>query len=174
MKEEIWKDIPWYEWYYQVSNDWKIKNFKWKLLSAKIQNQWYFTIRLKYVLNKSYLVHRLVALTFISNPNNKKEVNHINWIKTDNRIENLEWCTRWENEKHKYSKLWYIPNNKWLFWKLNYNHKIINQYDLQWNFIKTWDSMSDASRQLWIKLSLICSCCRWYQKTSWWFIWKYF
>jgi HNH endonuclease len=56
-------------------------------------------------IQKSFLVHRLIAIAFIPNPENLKEINHINGDKSDNRVENLEWTTRSKNIKHSYDNL---------------------------------------------------------------------
>lgn len=50
----------------------------------------------------------------------------------------------------------------------------VNQYDLEWNFIKTWDCIKDIKRQLKLHIWHISSCCKWKCKTFWWFIWKYY
>lgn len=103
--KEIWKDIEGYEGLYQVSNLGRIKSLKRKdSLGRTIQEKilklsktsWgYFRITLKKEnKRKNFLVHRLVAKTFIPNPNNYLEVNHKDEDKLNNEIENLEWCDR--------------------------------------------------------------------------------
>ena len=70
-----------------------------KTLKPHTRRHGYYAVELN---SKAFSVHRLVAQTFIPNPLNKPFVNHINGIKTDNRIENLEWCTQSENCKHSF------------------------------------------------------------------------
>lgn len=73
-----------------------------RFLKARMINDYLSVCLRKDSVGKEKLIHRLVALNFIPNPLNKREVNHKNGIKTDNRIENLEWCTPSENCKHSY------------------------------------------------------------------------
>ena len=116
MEKELWKDIDGYEGLYQVSNFGRIKslpktwicgNKKSKrfkpetLLKPSYITCGYLQVWLsKDNVPKSYRVHRLVAKSFIPNPNNKETINHINGIKDDNRVENLEWNTIQENLNH--------------------------------------------------------------------------
>jgi hypothetical protein len=151
-------------------------NRKIKILIQNISRYGYS--RVGVYLNKKYIckqIHRLVAIAFILNPLNKPEVNHINGIKTDNRVENLEWVTRSENIKHAYTNLNKTVNSFWTG-KFGNNHlrsRYVNQYDLQSNFIKTWDCLRSAENKLTIYRGSISQCCRKRQKTAGGFKWKY-
>ena len=104
--EEIWKDVKNYEGLYQVSNLGNIRSIRFnriKIMRQNINSRGYCS--LEFCVNnerKTLMVHNIVANTFIPNPLNKPVVNHINGIKTDNKIENLEWNTYSENVKHAY------------------------------------------------------------------------
>lgn len=98
---ENWKNIDEYP-NYSVSNLGNIRNDKrGKLLKLSMNTWGYCTVSLyKNGIERRLSVHRLVAMSFIANPLNKKEVNHINGNKRDNSTDNLEWMTRSENMKH--------------------------------------------------------------------------
>ena len=197
--QEIYKDIriiDWidFNWLYQISNLWNIKSLekktktKWwvlqirkeKIIKGYKDKDWYLFVRLSNNYKvKNLRIHRLVGLYFLDNKDNKPCINHINWIKDNNIVDNLEWCSYSENEIHKRKVLWFKNNfetnhpYKWLKWEKHFNSKKVNQYTLEWEFIKTWWSLSDITIWLWIATSNISKCCKWWYKTCWWFIWKY-
>lgn len=107
MISEIWRDVPNYEGLYQVSNTGKVRNARsGRVLKPHRQGSGYLQTMLSKDGSRSHpLVHRIVASAFIPNPEQKPQINHKNGDKSDNRSENLEWCTMSENLKHRHRVL---------------------------------------------------------------------
>ena len=120
---------------------------------------------------KSFRLHRIVALSFIPNPLNKPLIDHINTNRMDNRIENLRWVTIKENmnnpltyKKHlgkKHSEeTKKIMSEKAMGYK-NHRARKINQYSLKYEFLKTWNCIADITREMNLKSkSSISNCCK--------------
>jgi hypothetical protein len=118
IEEEIWKDIPGYERLYQASNLGRIKSLakmsknrggvylrKENFLKPTINNKGYCIVKLyknEGKIKNTIFVHKLISITFISNPKNYLEINHIDGVKTNNCVQNLEWCSRSHNVKETY------------------------------------------------------------------------
>lgn len=102
--EEIWKPIPGLKGKYEASNLGRIKRVQGigagKILQGTLDRGYLYATLTIDSKSKFYYFHRLVAMTFLPNPENKRTVNHINGIKDDNRVENLEWATNSENLQH--------------------------------------------------------------------------
>ena len=114
---EEWKEIPGYEGLYEVSNKGNVRNVRRnKLLRLQKTNNGYIRVVLsKNRIKTGFQVHRLVALTFLPNPDNLPQVNHKDEDKTNNSVENLEWCnhnynntygTRIERQSKSLTKNW--------------------------------------------------------------------
>ena len=141
---------------------------------ATIANTGYYTVTLyKKNKGKSFLLHRLIADCFIAKEQGKTYINHKNGIKTDNRIENLEWCTQSENMHHSYEKLGRVAGMKGKKGKKCKNSKPILMLTTNGKPIRRFDSIMCAQRELGFLNNSIVAHLKGRSKTSYGYIWRY-
>lgn len=167
---EIWKDIKGYEGLYQVSNQGRVRSlYKGVRILKTRNNKGYLRVALyKENKYKHISIHRLVAEAFLPNPKNLPQVNHKSEIKTDNRVENLEWCDS------KYNDNYGNRNNK--LSRKNRNNKFslkVLQISKEGVFIKEWPSLHEIERTLGFLRANISMCCKNKRKISYGYIWKF-
>ena len=180
---EVWKDIKDYEGLYQVSNMGRVKSLNFrntkepKVMTLSHNKKGYFTVMIG---GKRYLVHRLVAQAFIPNPDDKPCIDHINAIRTDNRVDNLRWVTVKENNNNpiaiKNQKIAQSGKRNPYYGRTGSRHhgsKIIVQFSLDGDVINVWKSMADVSREYGVDYRDISACCRGVRKEKCNSTWKY-
>lgn len=177
--KEVWKNIIGYENLYQISNKGFVasldrivngnqqnpyRNLKGKVLRSGVDGMGYKRINLlKNGKQKSFTIHRLLAIYFINNSNNLAEVNHIDGNKLNNSLNNLEWCSHKANMKH-------ARDNGLI---VNYKTSKVLQYDKNENLINRYGSIINASKETKINKSTISRNCRNIRPTAGGFVWKY-
>lgn len=114
--------------------------------------------------HKSIRVHKLVAQAFIPNPDGKSEINHIDGNKRNNCADNLEWVTAKENQNHAIQKGLRVDF---------FRRKKVNQYDLDGNFVRSWDGYVEIEQTLGIPKQCVCACVKGRSKTAFGFIWRH-
>lgn len=182
---EIWKDVPNYEENYQASTMGRIKSkdryiynkynksntfYPGKILKLNQKRHGYLSVDLaKNGKTKTMQVHRIIANTFIPNPENKPQINHINAIKTDNRVQNLEWVTAEENREHaKENNLYVGPNRKKVRCR-QLNIIFESSYEAGEYINKNKFQYSKQTKNIATKIR---ACANGYQKTAYGYTWE--
>jgi len=167
---ETWKFIEGFNNQYSVSTLGRFRSERRnKIMSMFLNVGGYYTVSPHKSIGKAVgkKIHRLVAETFIPNPENKRTVNHINGIKTDNRVENLEWNTYSENHNHA------IRNN--LRRSIKHYGRSVCEIGKNGEIIREFKSASEAQKVTGASSSIIIKCCKKikYHKTAGGLMWKF-
>jgi len=179
MEEEEWRDVVGYEGKYQISNkgnsrslvdSWGNPKPKPLLLKLHPETKGYLQVRFsKDGKQKTFKVHRLVALAFIPNPLGLPEVNHKDEDKTNNCVGNLEWCDHLYNIRYGTG----IRRNANIHTNNPKRSKIVLQLDKEGNLIREWPSISEIKRQLGYNQGHVSECCRGERAHHKGYVWKY-
>lgn len=174
MKNEVWKDISGYEGYYQISNFGRIKSIKRTITRKDGKAKTFSPVMLKQNIGttgysyanlsqkgkaKSERAHRLVAEAFIGNPENLPCINHIDENKTNNKVENLEWCS------YRYNNTY---NDKQLC-----RATPVLQFTTNGEFVRKHRSQAEAEKAMGRGRLNISACCRGKIKSCAGYVWKY-
>lgn len=185
---EEWKDICGFENVYKVSNLGRVKRVvdTWgrpieRILRPYLSPNGYYLVDLRFgAKKKKILVHRLVAIAFLDNPYKKPNIDHLNTIRTDNRVENLKWCTQKENCNNPISLKNLSESQKGeksvLYGKvgsLHYKSKRVAMCDMQGVTIKEFEAIAEAERETGISREAICCVCQGKRKTAKGYKWRY-
>lgn len=169
MKQEIWKDITDYEGLYKVSNLGRVKslkNDKEKILKPVISSNGYLFVNLcKQGKQKPTNIHRIVAKAFIPNPNNLPIINHKDEDKTNNCVNNLEWCTYQYNNTYGSRIDRFISSNR--------NNPKTSKKVLCVETNKIYHSVRQIERDLGFGIGNIWSCCNGKYKQAYGYTWRY-
>ena len=164
---EIWKKIEGYEGY-EVSNEGRVRGDKGVLKKEKTRCGYLRVTLYKDGKQKHFQIHRLVAAAFCSNPEYLPCVNHKNEDKTDNRVENLEWCS------HKYNINYGTCIERRAKLQTNRNtSKPVLQFTLDGVFIREWPSLKEVNRVLGYATTNISKCCLGKSKMAYGYIWRH-
>lgn len=148
-----------------------------KILKKVLNPYGYYCVTIKLLdgTQKVMSVHKLIAKTFIPNPDNKPQINHIDGNKLNNKVSNLEWCTVKENIQHAYKTGLNKGGKPWLgkFGKEHNRSIPVKAYNLDGTFYKEYENIAEALKDLHKKNSgHISSCIKGNRKSAYGFIWK--
>jgi hypothetical protein len=177
---EIWKDVPGYEGLYEISNFGNVMSLNYrghgyrKQLTPKCNNAGRLWVELcKNGERKPWLIHRLVGMVFIPNPNEYPQINHKDENPKNNVVSNLEWCTREYNiqyyrDRHPERPPFRPSRN----YRVRSNIPVI-QLTKDGTVVRRWDNSCQVKKTMgWSDWS-VAECCRGNRKTAYGFIWKY-
>ena len=180
--KEIWKPINGYEGFYEISSLGRVRSLYRKVKCGKCHitikehllnpqicntNGYYMVMLSKEGVSRRFLIHRLIAEAFIPNTANKPFIDHINGIRTDNRIENLRWCTNRENLTFP------IAYENRIKCKSSISKSVAQIDRYTGETIKVYRSTGEVQRQCGFKNQNIGRCCRGIKPTAYGYKWRY-